>query len=94
MVGALFWDLGERHDYESILSRTAVSFYCVAFFIFMSVAVLPFTVIEQDIVDKEVLNKYYDPIAYQVAQGLASMPGASLLAFLVSLSVVTIVETQ
>jgi hypothetical protein len=92
MVGALFWDLGERHDYESILSRAAVSFYCVAFFIFMSVAVLPFTVMERGIVDKEVLNKYYHPIAYQVAQGLASIPGAGLLAFLVSLIVVTMLK--
>jgi ABC-type multidrug transport system permease subunit len=92
MVGALFWDLGERHDYESILSRAAVLFYCVAFFIFMSVAVLPFTVMERDIVDKEVLNKYYHPIAYQVAQGLASIPGAALLAFLVSLIVVSMLK--
>ena len=59
MVGVLFWDLGERDDYESILSRTAVLFYCVAFFIFFSVAVLPFTVMERDIVDKEVLNRSY-----------------------------------
>jgi len=41
MVGALFWELGDKHDYESILSRAAVLFYCVAFFIFMSVAVYP-----------------------------------------------------
>jgi ABC-type multidrug transport system permease subunit len=58
----------------------------------MSVAVLPFTVMERDIVDKEVLNKYYHPIAYQVAQGLASIPGAALLAFLVSLIVVSMLK--
>ena len=29
MVGALFWNLGDRADLESIQSRTAVSFYCV-----------------------------------------------------------------
>lgn len=51
MVGALFWDLGERNDFESIQSRIALAFYCVAFFIFMSVAVMPFTVMERDIVD-------------------------------------------
>jgi ABC-type multidrug transport system permease subunit len=92
MVGALFWDLGDRYDYESILSRAAVLFYCVAFFIFMSVAVLPFTVMERDIVDKEVLNGYYHPIAYQVAQGLASIPGCALLAFLVSLIILTMLK--
>eukprot|EP00934_Nitzschia_sp_Nitz4_P009418 Nitzschia sp. Nitz4//scaffold142_size57810//52068//54174//NITZ4_006501-RA/size57810-processed-gene-0.52-mRNA-1//1//CDS//3329536406//9408//frame0 len=92
MVGGLFWDLGERNDYESILSRTALCFYCVAFFIFMSVAVLPFTVMERDIVDKEVLNSYYHPVAYQVAQGLASLPGAALLAGLVSLIILTMTK--
>jgi hypothetical protein len=61
MVGALFWGLGDQNDYESILSRAAVLFYCVAFFIFMSVAVLPFTVMERSIVDKEVLNGMYHP---------------------------------
>jgi len=94
MVGGLFWKLGERTDYESILSRTAVSFYCVAFFIFMSVAVLPFTVIERDIVDKEVKNGYYHPIAYQVAQGLASIPAAALLAGLVTMIIILMLDFQ
>jgi len=94
MVGALFFDLGKQTDYESILSRAAVLFYCVAFFIFMSVAVLPFTVIERDIVDKEVLNRYYHPFSYQVAQGLASIPGAALLAGLVSVIILTLVKFQ
>lgn len=72
MVGALFYDLGERNDFESVQSRVAVLFYCVAFFIFMSVAVLPFTVIERGIVDKEVQNHYYHPVMYQIAQAIAS----------------------
>jgi ABC-type multidrug transport system permease subunit len=88
MVGALFWGLGDRDDYESIISRAAVLFYCVSFFIFMSVAVLPFTVMERAIVDKEVANKYYHPISYQVAQAIASIPGAAVLAFLVSVIII------
>merc|ERR1712113_61551 len=92
MVGALFWELGDRHDYESILSRAAVLFYCVAFFIFMSVAVLPITVMERDIVDKEVLNGYYNPYCYQIAQGIATIPGAAVLAGLVSLIIITMLK--
>ncbi|CAJ1951950.1 unnamed protein product [Cylindrotheca closterium] len=88
MVGGLFWELGDRTDYESIISRSAVLFYCVAFFIFMSVAVLPFTVMERGIVDKEVLNGYYHPIAYQVAQGLSTIPAAGILAGLTSVIIV------
>jgi len=92
MVGALFWGLGERHDYESIISRAAVLFYCVSFFIFMSVAVLPFTVMERDIVDKEVLNRYYHPFSYQIAQGFATLPGAAVLAGLVSLIIILMLK--
>jgi ABC-type multidrug transport system ATPase subunit len=131
MVGALFWDLGERNDFEvrsvcvlyccvywwggthvaiahsfcsriihsfvhsfiqSIQSRAAISFYCVAFFIFMSVAVLPFTVMERGIVDKEVGNKYYHPIMYQISQGISSIPGAAILAFLVTLLIITMTK--
>jgi hypothetical protein len=92
MVGALFWDLGERDDLRSINSRAAIAFYCVAFFIFMSVAVLPFTVIERDIVDKEVLNKYYHPVMYQMAQGLATIPSAGILAFITTLIVVSMLK--
>jgi ABC-type multidrug transport system permease subunit len=90
--GALFRDLGERHDFESIINRATALFANVNFYAFLSLAVLPFTVMERDIVDKEVLNKYYHPIAYQVAQGLASILGAALLAFLGFFLAVTMVK--
>jgi hypothetical protein len=61
----------------------------VAFFIFMSVAVLPFTVMERAIVDKEVRNGYYNPIFYQVAQAISTIPGAALLAGLTTLIIIT-----
>ena len=94
MVGGLFYNLGDRRDFESVQSRTAVLFYCVAFFIFMSVAVLPFTVIERDIVDKEVRNRYYHPIYYQISQGIASIPGTALLALLVTAIIVGLTGLQ
>jgi ABC-type multidrug transport system permease subunit len=80
------------HVLQSIQSRAAIAFYCVAFFIFMSVAVLPFTVMERGIVDKEVGNKYYHPILYQISQGICSIPAAALLAFLVSLLIITMLK--
>eukprot|EP00521_Asterionellopsis_glacialis_P007500 CAMPEP_0195282398 /NCGR_PEP_ID=MMETSP0707-20130614/1285_1 /TAXON_ID=33640 /ORGANISM="Asterionellopsis glacialis, Strain CCMP134" /LENGTH=536 /DNA_ID=CAMNT_0040341363 /DNA_START=81 /DNA_END=1688 /DNA_ORIENTATION=- len=94
MVGSLFWDLGNRHDFASIQSRTAILFYCVAFFIFMSIAVLPFTVMERSIVDKEVRNSYYHPAIYQVAQGIASIPGTAILAFIVTLVIITLTKLK
>jgi len=94
MCGALFWDLGNSETYASIQSRIALSFYCVAFFIFMSIAVMPFTVAEKGIVDKEVKNGYYHPAVYQVAQALASLPGAALLAFIVTLVIITMTRLR
>jgi ABC-type multidrug transport system ATPase subunit len=88
IIGALFYDLGDLTTYTAVQSRIALSFYCVAFFIFMSVAVLPFTVMERDIVEKEVRNAYYHPMVYQVAQAFASIPGAALLALITTIIIV------
>ena len=87
MVGILFYDLGSRNDFESVQSRVALLFYCVAFFVFMSVAVLPFTVMERAIVDKEVLNGYYNPVYYQISQGFSSVFGTAVLALVTTLIV-------
>jgi len=80
MIGILFWNLGDNNSYGSIQSRIGLLFYVGAFFVFMSVAVLPFTVQEKYIVDKEVRNGYYHPAVYQLAQALSSIPGVIVLA--------------
>ena len=92
VIGALFWNLGYSTTYSSIQSRIALLFYCVAFFVFMSVAVLPFTVIDRAIVNKEVKNGYYHPALYHAAQAIASLPGTALLAFLTTLIVLTMTK--
>ena len=84
LVGALFFDLESNDTYSSANSRLAVLFYCNAFFIFMSVAVLPFTVMERAIIDKEVRNGYYHPACFQIAQAIASIPGTFVIALMVS----------
>jgi ABC-type multidrug transport system ATPase subunit len=92
IIGALFWNLGYSTTYSSVQSRIALLFYCVAFFVFMSVAVLPFTVIERAIVNKEVKNGYYHPALYHAAQAIASLPGTALLAFLTTLIIITMTK--
>ena len=88
IIGVLFFDLGSNDSYSSAISRLGVLFYCVSFFIFMSVAVLPFTVLERAIVEKEVRNEYYHPACFQVAQAIASIPGIFALALTCSATVV------
>lgn len=92
MVGILFYDLGDHTDFESVQSRIALLFYCVAFFVFMSVAVLPFTVMERAVVDKEVLNSYYNPIYYQVSQAFTSIFGTAILALVTTLIVMSMTK--
>lgn len=92
LIGALFWDLGNATTATSINSRIALLFYCVAFFVFMSVAVLPFTVMERGIINKEVRNSYYHPIFYQAAQAIAAIPGSALLAFITTLIIMTMTK--
>jgi len=87
LIGSLFYDLGSKDSYASVQSRIALMFYCVAFFVFMSVAVMPFTVMERAIVQKEVRNEYYHPACFHFAQAIASLPGTFLLA-LVTTSIV------
>jgi len=89
LIGALFWNIGALTTFTAVQSRIALLFYCVAFFIFMSVAVLPFTVMERDIVEKEVRNTYYHPAVYQLSQAIASIPGAVLLALVTTAIIVS-----
>jgi len=85
MIGALYWDLEKRTTFEPIQSRIAILYYCMAFFVFMSVAVVPFTVMERAIIQKEQNNRHYHPIMYQIAQSISIIPGVALLAFFTAL---------
>eukprot|EP00521_Asterionellopsis_glacialis_P020438 CAMPEP_0195337772 /NCGR_PEP_ID=MMETSP0708-20121125/17114_1 /TAXON_ID=33640 /ORGANISM="Asterionellopsis glacialis, Strain CCMP134" /LENGTH=125 /DNA_ID=CAMNT_0040408869 /DNA_START=72 /DNA_END=446 /DNA_ORIENTATION=+ len=49
---------------------------------------------ERSIVDKEVRNSYYHPAIYQVAQGIASIPGTAILAFIVTLVIITLTKLK
>lgn len=80
VIGILFFDLESKTSQNSVMARISLLFYCVSFFVFMSVAAVPFAVIERGIVEKEVRNGYYHPACFQAAQAVASLPGTLLLA--------------
>lgn len=84
MIGILFFNLEDKNSHTSVMSRIALLFYSVAFFVFMSVAAVPFAVIERGIVEKEVRNGYYHPACFQLAQAIASIPGTLGLAVISS----------
>ena len=83
MIGILFFDLESKTDLHSIqLSRTALLYFVIAFCSSMSVAVIPFAMLDRGIVEKEVRNHLYHPAFYHVAQALASIPACIILSIL------------
>lgn len=94
LIGVLFFNLEDKTSHASIMTRIALLFYCVAFFVFMSVAAVPFAVIERGIVEKEVRNGYYHPACFQVAQALASLPGTFLLALVTTVITLSMTDLR
>jgi hypothetical protein len=88
-IGAMFWDLGSNKTDSGITARVSLIFYCVAFFVFMSIAVVPFSMMERGIVEKEVRNGYYHPAVYLISQAVASVFGTFMLSLLTSVITVS-----
>lgn len=64
MCGLLFLNLDEDDDHSGVNSRVTLLFYVVAFFIFMSIAAMPFFLMERAIFEKEYGNNLYGILAY------------------------------
>lgn len=87
IIGFMYFQLGSHYNQSDIVSRTSLLFYVDAFLVFMSIAVLPFFMIERGIVEKEIHNRLYSPIHYQVAMFITSLPGVAIIAIVSSLLV-------
>ena len=56
LIGAMYANVGDDKDQESVVARVSVLFYVAAFMVFMSVAVLPFVMLQRDVFVKERMN--------------------------------------
>eukprot|EP00465_Bigelowiella_longifila_P011906 CAMPEP_0185253788 /NCGR_PEP_ID=MMETSP1359-20130426/2388_1 /TAXON_ID=552665 /ORGANISM="Bigelowiella longifila, Strain CCMP242" /LENGTH=188 /DNA_ID=CAMNT_0027836215 /DNA_START=150 /DNA_END=716 /DNA_ORIENTATION=- len=92
MVGLMYLDLGSKKDFESVNSRISVLFYIAAFMVFMSVAVLPFFIIQRDVFLKERLNRAYNVPEYAISKFLTSLPGVFSLALVTTILVVPLAK--
>jgi ABC-type multidrug transport system permease subunit len=83
VLGVLFYGLDDDVDAHSVLiSRTALLYFIIAFCSSMSVAAIPFSIVERAIVEKEVRNHRFHPAFYHVSQALASLPACLVLSIL------------
>ncbi|EKX42629.1 hypothetical protein GUITHDRAFT_73695 [Guillardia theta CCMP2712] len=77
LMGFMFWDLGTGPT--DINSRVALLFFVAAFLVFMSVAVLPFFIVERAVFLRERANGWYMVPAYVLASFLMSLPGLFII---------------
>mmetsp|Transcript_15159 Transcript_15159/g.12900 ORF Transcript_15159/g.12900 Transcript_15159/m.12900 type:complete len:169 (-) Transcript_15159:453-959(-) len=90
MVGLMYLNLDEEKNHKGVIARAAMLYYVDAFLVFMSIAALPFFMIERSIIKKETQNQLYNPFYYQIAQFLTYLPGIAVIALVSSLFVVLI----
>jgi len=92
MIGVLYLNLGDQTNHQDIIARVGMLFYCDAFLVFMSIAVLPFYIIERGIVQKEVNNQLYHPLHYITSQFIVSIFGVATIAIVSTLFVVLLAD--
>lgn len=88
MVGFMFFDVGSDRDDSSIRERISIIFYVAAFMVFMSVAVLPFFMMQREVFVQERANNMYGVSEFVLSRFLISLPGVFLIALTSSVFVV------
>jgi hypothetical protein len=88
LVGLMYVDLDDDTDHSGVNSRTSLFFYVAAFFIFMTIAAMPFFMMERAIFEKEKLNKLYGSVPYAFSQTIAAIPGVFLITLISSILIV------
>jgi ABC-type multidrug transport system ATPase subunit len=88
LLALMFWGLGADKTDADIVARSSLMFYVAAFMVFMSVAVLPFFVMQRSIFVKERCNKAYDVPEYVLAKFVVSIPGIFLLSIIATTIIV------
>jgi ABC-type multidrug transport system ATPase subunit len=88
MVGAMYWDMGSSYNHESVISRTSLLSYVANFLVYMSIAAMPAYMMERAILEKEIINKLYHPLLYQLSSWVTSWIGVFLISLISTIIVV------
>ena len=92
MLGLAFLYVGKTYDAKSVVARNSLLFFVAAFFVFMSVAVIPFAMEERAVFLREKRNGAYTVLPYVLAQFLMMLPGTALIASTTSLFIVFMIS--
>jgi hypothetical protein len=88
MIGIIFWDAGYDMTHTGITYRISLCFGPAAFFVFLTIAALPFFMIERGIFEKEKNNNLYGIMTFVLSRTVASVPGLIVVGFSTCLAVV------
>mmetsp|Transcript_15619 Transcript_15619/g.51119 ORF Transcript_15619/g.51119 Transcript_15619/m.51119 type:complete len:606 (+) Transcript_15619:65-1882(+) len=88
LITLMYLNLGRKKGDSDVTARVSILFYVAAFLVFMSVAVLPFFVIQRAVFVKERCNGTYDVPEYVAAKFVTSVPGVFLIAIVSSVLIV------
>lgn len=88
MIGGMFYRNGKKSTDKSIQAALSALFFIFAFMVFMSIAVLPFYMLDRATYFRERFNGDYKWLPFVLAQFLSTSPGIFLIAFVSSVCVV------
>jgi hypothetical protein len=88
LIALMFLGLGDDLQDKDIVARVSVLFFVAAFMVFMSVAVLPFFVMQRAVFITERCNGAYNVPEYCLAKFFTSLPGLLLLSGISSVVIV------
>jgi len=91
-LGLTFLYIGRTYTAQSVNSRNCILFFVCAFFVFMTVAVLPFIIEERAVFLREKRNGAYTAAPYVLAQCVALLPGTFFIAVTTSIVIVFMVS--
>jgi ABC-type multidrug transport system ATPase subunit len=88
MIGAMFLRNGQKSTDKAIQARISAIFFVFGFMVFMSVAVIPFYMMDRAAYFRERFNGEYAPGSLAISQYLSMAPGVFLIALVSSVTVV------
>jgi len=87
-LGLTFLYMGRTYTSQTVVARNSLLFFVAAFWVFMSVAVIPFVEMERAVFLREKRNGAYTAAPYVLAHFVGLLPGTFLLASTTSLFIV------